>query len=106
MNTIAKKWVEALRSGKYGQATGVLCRNDSYCCLGVLCVVCIEEGIKIERVGDLFDGHSAVTPGKAVRAAGLCTPLGAYESNCLSSLNDSGKEIADVIESEPKGLFT
>ena len=34
---IKQKWVEALRSGKYKQTTYVLRREDSYCCLGVLC---------------------------------------------------------------------
>jgi hypothetical protein len=39
---IAKKWVEALRSGEYRQGREALCRIDpldgteSYCCLGVL----------------------------------------------------------------------
>jgi len=34
---IKKKWVEALRSGKYEQATGVLrSEDDCYCVLGVL----------------------------------------------------------------------
>jgi hypothetical protein len=38
---VAKKWTEALRSGKYAQGRGSLCQyaeNDrSFCCLGVLC---------------------------------------------------------------------
>ena len=41
---IAKKWVRALRSGKYKQGTGVLEHVDnkgksSFCCLGVLCKI-------------------------------------------------------------------
>lgn len=40
--TIMKKWVKALRSGKYKQGRGTLCQvdkkgNESFCCLGVLC---------------------------------------------------------------------
>lgn len=45
-----KKWVKALRSGKYNQGSGALCkrfRNEfgnitkiEYCCLGVLNKVC------------------------------------------------------------------
>jgi len=36
------RWVKALRSGKYKQATKILCKTDenetySYCCLGVAC---------------------------------------------------------------------
>lgn len=30
------QWVEALRSGTYGQCTGTLRRGDDFCCLGVL----------------------------------------------------------------------
>jgi hypothetical protein len=31
-----RKWVEALRSGEYEQASGFLKVGDGYCCLGVL----------------------------------------------------------------------
>jgi hypothetical protein len=38
-----QKWIEALRSGKYRQATGTLYQDDNnqtgYCCLGVACRV-------------------------------------------------------------------
>lgn len=34
-----KKWVEALRSGKYKQGKEALCFGDKYCCLGVLCEI-------------------------------------------------------------------
>lgn len=34
-----KKWVAALRSGKYTQTTGQLSRRGSFCCLGVACEV-------------------------------------------------------------------
>jgi hypothetical protein len=37
MNDLAKRWVEALRSGKYKQGRGVLRTSDNaFCCLGVL----------------------------------------------------------------------
>jgi hypothetical protein len=32
-----KKWVEALRSGKYKKGRGALKNRGRYCCLGVLC---------------------------------------------------------------------
>ena len=32
---VMQKWVEALRSGKYKQATNRLKSNKGYCCLGV-----------------------------------------------------------------------
>lgn len=36
---LKRKWVAALRSGKYKQGTGELFYRDEYCCLGVLCEV-------------------------------------------------------------------
>lgn len=41
---IKKRWIEALRSGKYNQGKGYLCKDDSYCCLGVLCELAVEDG--------------------------------------------------------------
>jgi hypothetical protein len=38
-SSIKQKWVSALRSGKYIQATGALRNEDGFCCLGVLCDV-------------------------------------------------------------------
>jgi len=35
--TFKKKWVKALRSGDYEQATGVLYNGTGFCCLGVAC---------------------------------------------------------------------
>jgi hypothetical protein len=34
-----RRWVMALRSGKYEQTTGALRKGDAYCCLGVACEV-------------------------------------------------------------------
>ena len=38
-SSLKQKWVRALRSGKYEQATGALRNEDGFCCLGVLCDV-------------------------------------------------------------------
>jgi hypothetical protein len=42
---IAQKWVAALRSGDYKQGKGVLHNQDTntYCCLGVLCDLYVQE---------------------------------------------------------------
>lgn len=40
---VKEKWVEALRSGKYVQGVGVLRKQDTYCCLGVLCDLYLKE---------------------------------------------------------------
>jgi hypothetical protein len=34
---VKELWVTALRSGTYQQGQGALRRDDTYCCLGVLC---------------------------------------------------------------------
>ena len=40
MNTITKKkWINALKSGKYEQGMSCLREGNSYCCLGVLCAI-------------------------------------------------------------------
>jgi hypothetical protein len=33
---LKKKWIDALRSGKYNQGRTYLAKNNNYCCLGVL----------------------------------------------------------------------
>jgi hypothetical protein len=42
---IAKMWVNALRSGEYQQGKGTLHNQDTntYCCLGVLCDLYVQE---------------------------------------------------------------
>lgn len=35
--TLKRRWIKALRSGKYQQTTGDLHNLGAYCCLGVLC---------------------------------------------------------------------
>lgn len=54
---IKARWVAALRSGKYQQGRRVLRNGDSYCCLGVLCELALEDGI----VTATIDEHTSVT---------------------------------------------
>lgn len=48
---LERKWTKALRSGEYAQTTGTLrhvnshTKETTYCCLGVLGELLIEEGI-------------------------------------------------------------
>ena len=114
MNANAKLWVAALRSGEYEQGIGRL-RNklDRYCPLGVLCQLyylatgklkpelCAGRYWYANRLGSLPD---------AVRDwAELETDMGAYDDGSIVILSDrenkSFSEIADIIESEPPGLF-
>ena len=119
LNQNAKKWVAALRSGDYRQGKGALLTNEGYCCLGVACALYIHEGLgtAIEILGDPTAGH---LPEVVKEWLNLSTRSGAYDgpehrdtyglttSTWLVNDNDYGKtfsEIADIIESEPEGLF-
>jgi hypothetical protein len=135
MNENAKKWVEALRSGKYEQGNGYLRQGGLYCCLGVACELFIEEhpnDLARELVPDYGDAFRYVTLHPAYKKEGdngalailpiivkdwlgLTSTDGEFilgkadwKYNNLTVLNDEGTpftEIADIIESEPERMF-
>ena len=119
MNENAKKWVAALRSGEFKQGYGTLGGPwNGYCCLGVACVVFEREtGKKLpKRSNRKYATNQLIGPMDDVRRwIGLSTPYGVFAeeagipSDTLAAINDSEKfgfnEIADIIESEPDGLF-
>ena len=113
---IKKRWVRALRSGKYIQGRNNLRPSeDRFCCLGVLCDIARKEG-----VGDWGFGSSAIEfvpksgrrystigapPTAVLKWAGLTGMNSVYirkHRATLAVLNDgkkkSFKEIADIIE--------
>lgn len=123
MNNNAKKWVEALRSGKYKQGQHLL-RNekDEFCCLGVACEVYVASNPDAHKAvldpDDQYSylyrdssgqDHSATLSDEVREWLGLTAPDGSYVASSLINLNDTERydfdQIADVIESEPKGLF-
>lgn len=116
-----EKWLKALRSGEFKQAKEVLYdkKTGGYCCLGVACVIAKREGVipkqtqwsHIDCCGDtepavrLDNNHAKVR-----EWFGLKDNEGGYGGNGLglAHMNDNGAdfwEIADIIESEPEGLF-
>lgn len=110
-----KKWIAALRSGKYEKGQGYLKRGDKYCCLGVLVEILGGEFIK-DKDSEIFsiEQNAVFLPYKYRKMVGLNTIDGSfideYDCDCtLASLNDSTditfSEIADLIEREPEGLF-
>lgn len=113
MNKNAKKWVRALRSGKYKQGRHQLRSGDQFCCLGVACDLAVKAKVIPPPVKDgrTFQyGREWLGLPDAVRNwLGLRTEIGHYGSNnALSTVNDGGKRfstIAKIIESEPEGLF-
>jgi hypothetical protein len=115
LNKVAKKWVKALRSGKYKQGTGtLLTANGRHCCLGVLTDLAVQAGVIKE-----FPVGAGSLSGKVIQWSGVKTYFGQYidgrgHQKNLASQNDgivgrslpkSFKQIAKIIESQPEGLF-
>jgi hypothetical protein len=113
-----KLWVEALRSGKYKQSTNRLQNLDgvSYCCLGVACKVAEEQGVSVIKdqfFPEILEGGSLDMQSGVKDFFGIVSNLGHFKdkgtNKSLTYLNDQKnftfEELADVIESEPEGLF-
>jgi hypothetical protein len=107
---VMKKWVAALRSGKYKQGKNHLNKNEQYCCLGVLCEVLGESKSK-GGFGYIFYGSGPesspkLLPLSALKSSGLRTDNGTINFTkgrlSLTLLNDirgrSFKQIAAYIE--------
>lgn len=116
MNDNAKEWVAALRSGEYSQGTGHLYDGINHCCLGVGCrIFGLAARHKVKKNGDgvwTFNGQDKELPLEVMEWLGLSSLGGNYLINGVFSAldidNDDGKtfaELADIIESEPEGLF-
>jgi len=115
-----KRWVKALRSGKYKQTIdGCLQDSKGYCCLGILCEVARKNRknpIKPILVHNEIFGSGLEKQPKILRWAELKTNLGhyteigyenIYEEASLATLNDRGwsfKRIATFIEKNWKDL--
>ena len=112
MNKNAKKWIKALRSGEYKQTKEFLRIGDKFCCLGVACDL-YGKSKKIPWDDVLFLDEREHLPQIVIEWLGLNNGEGEFQStikgeNFLTGLNDSGrrfKTIANIIESEPEGLF-
>lgn len=131
MNENAQKWIAALRERGMEQTTGILHEvadeGDRFCCLGVACKLYEEENPGMlsivtsngddsgdDRTHVRYNDNGHALPAMVQRWLGLQTETGSYAeagdftSSSLSSKNDGGasfKDIADIIESEPRNLF-
>ena len=101
-------WIAALRDPKRRQIKRKLGHQDhgGQCCLGVLAEI---AGCEYRRSG-LWDGKRDNAPSRAMDFVGLRMANGEYFSGGPSLVDDndndmSFREIADIIESEPEGLF-
>jgi len=100
---IARKWVVALKSGKYKQARSRLKNGDNYCCLGVLCNLYEEE------TGDEGWENYKVLPPQVRDWAGMQTNDGTYgDTKRLTRDNDtlrkSFTKIANIIKENVDNL--
>lgn len=112
-----KLWVDALRSGEYAQTTGSLRREDGFCCLGIACDVFrtheADAWWHTTSIGAFVCrgiSEAGYTHHVVKDWLGMETSAGVYGDGMsrLSADNDNGKtflEIADIIESNPPGLF-
>lgn len=124
MNDNTRKWIADLKSGDFQQTTGRLRLGGRFCCLGVACeryrretgnggwtegghfVVGDEEvDLGLPAIVANWLGVSPPPPGMFGRSSGDEVD---YDGGTLTAENDSGrtfKEIAELIESEPEGMF-
>lgn len=117
---IKAEWIRRLRSGDYEQGRGALCRDNTYCCLGVLSEIASERRI-VDRV-ELVDvdftfmcySEDTTTLPVAVQDwVGISSGVGRFmlpgsvktrddrTRLSLAMLNDTGftfSQIADIIE--------
>jgi hypothetical protein len=122
---IRRRWVAALRSGDYKQGKGFLRTKgkgkqaDKFCCLGVLCELAVKA--KVINPPDIdsntfnygayiYGGSIDILPNSVTEWAGLQDSAALFhgEEESLATINDAGKRfstIANIIESEPEGLF-
>lgn len=131
---VAKKWIKALRSGKYKQCKSTLKTYNSkgqpqHCCLGVLCEL-YNQDMKKNKKKTLsektlhhpnhlygvaeFNSNRDHLPKKVVDWAGMNDNVGGFGDksnynrwNCLSDLNDNGKTfktIANIIEKNMENI--
>lgn len=95
---IKERWCAALESGAYSQGIGYLCRNGSYCCLGVLCDLAVKDGVLSSQAraglpvcfGEVDGDGSVSTLPNVVQAwaeLGSCDPqLGEYRASTWNDI--------------------
>lgn len=103
---IARRWVEALRSGKYQQTSGTLARKDpvtgtvGYCCLGVLCEIAVEDQVippKFEADGLLGEtGRYVFGNDTAIPSTEVMTWAGETEAWTVSVPDEIEKRLNDA----------
>lgn len=102
---IAKKWVEALRSGDYTQEKAQLRGFKGFCCLGVLCNIHAQEHPEIakkELNPGMYLGSAYILPKEVMKWAGLSTEAG--EKRDRTNLNINGETYTHLAHANDKGV--
>ena len=102
---IAKKWADALASNRFKKGGNALQSDDTYCCLGVLCKLAEDEGVRVfyspENASCLAGSYLDSQP-TVMQWAELDSKNGKYEDqgpdNTLALLNDTSETFAPVIK--------
>lgn len=108
-----RKWVDALRSGRYTQRSGYLNKDGRFCCVGVACEVLIQSGTKLPRNSDTHSGAVSYGDGFSCSApVELLHLLPGVNFGALYGMNDDRgmtfEEIAQYIDDtyiSPKGAL-
>lgn len=114
---VAKLWMKALRSDEYAQGQEVLARrnnvtdNVEYCCLGVLCELAIQDGVKVIKNTEnpdefQYDGAYTSPPPSVLEWAGIDPEPSfvagdSFIDKCISWNDTSGysfKKIASFVD--------
>lgn len=112
------KWLEALESGDYKQATGTLKLDNEeyvgYCCLGVAVLVCELHELSGVNLSSSYREMGLRSP-DGTPLEELLRPLipnesnGIVESGNLTNLNDTGmtfQDIAKLLRAKPEEYFS
>ena len=83
------KWIAALRSGKYKQGKGALQRNESFCCLGVLCEVAGVHNFDHDGFGMTYEFSDGMKSKSNISAHSVLYPLVEGIEEKLICMNDN-----------------
>jgi hypothetical protein len=101
---LKKKWVTALRSGKYAQAQGSLKRGDNFCCLGVLCEVMGYNNWQEppspggRRTLMSNDGYTVLGTGNLSSQLIIESGLDVHTVSELANMNDNGDSFVRIAQ--------
>lgn len=90
--TMKKKWIAALRSGKYKQGKEKLYVKGSYCCLGVLCRINGLTPAQIIKIKDMSGNINSLLSDYLLKKYGLTS----LKQHILANMNDKNMGFAHI----------